>query len=812
MVPDLGGAAGAGAADSIAGAAAGAAASNKRSYTGWGALWSLLTARVPLFGGEDNTPAMLSWLPTMITEVAGWHIALDSVIESLAVLTPAAIGLGLWGAAAYPIFRADATQLENIHTVVTATGQSIYPLQAGMSALTKAAQPAALNVYGDALSLMGSKSSALTTVISDVGSAISELSARATLAMKSSAGGTLFGEIATDLSQVGDDFANTFGIIGNLLKSVPGIAGDLLHVSTDVTGALESFTGSGVTQGILRVGLAFHGIVLWGGLAATVFSKVATGGLGVISNLAFKGAAGLEGLGSAGKLASDGLLGVATTAEAGAALPWGWIAAGAAAIGFFAYEALTAKDATETWLSSLQTAIGKQSAGSGLTGITSDQILVTQQLAQAQHVLAVNTTEANTAQVNVHTGLATATGDYQEQAQRVTELTAGQVQLNAESALYSQRLDGLARTFGGAAEAQGLLAASGITMGQFLSKNKNTWAQVQEDVLATSLAYKAAGQAGGRLGADMAVLTAESNPQLVAMEKLDSAWQTFIGLSTGLVTSETGVVSGLRSIDTEAKKSGASFTGVNTASLNLQNTMAQQITSVQSVIGSMSDAQAPVSALAAVFSTDLAPAVHRGALQNAAFKSEIEALAASAGYTGSGSISSLTNWIDKNATSLGRAMHLADEYAAALSKIPATVKTSVNIYAQVSGNAAALALAEGGFRGLRVAGAGIPGYASGTRSAPAGLALVGEAGPEVVDFRGGEAVYPAMNGYGGLEAALSGGGAGYARALGGDGERTMTVVNNFNGAGTQSLQSQVRAAISAASVAESRRLRIGRRS
>ncbi|PZQ49757.1 MAG: phage tail tape measure protein [Rhodovulum sulfidophilum] len=45
------------------------------------------------------------------------------------------------------------------------------------------------------------------------------------------------------------------------------------------------------------------------------------------------------------------------------------------------------------------------------------------------------------------------------------------------------------------------------------------------------------------------------------------------------------------------------------------------------------------------------------------------------------------------------------------------------------------------------AGANLPGYASGTRSARRGLALVGEEGAEIVDFGGGERVIPARQTY-----------------------------------------------------------------
>ena len=53
---------------------------------------------------------------------------------------------------------------------------------------------------------------------------------------------------------------------------------------------------------------------------------------------------------------------------------------------------------------------------------------------------------------------------------------------------------------------------------------------------------------------------------------------------------------------------------------------------------------------------------------------------------------------------------------------------------------ASMALQQFVFAPLK-ASLGIPGFATGTNSAPRGMALVGERGPELVDFRGGERVY-----------------------------------------------------------------------
>jgi phage-related protein len=51
---------------------------------------------------------------------------------------------------------------------------------------------------------------------------------------------------------------------------------------------------------------------------------------------------------------------------------------------------------------------------------------------------------------------------------------------------------------------------------------------------------------------------------------------------------------------------------------------------------------------------------------------------------------------------------------------------------------------------------GLWGYATGTNNATSGLHLVGEAGPELIDFRGGERVYNASN----TEKILSNAGSG----------------------------------------------------
>ena len=75
------------------------------------------------------------------------------------------------------------------------------------------------------------------------------------------------------------------------------------------------------------------------------------------------------------------------------------------------------------------------------------------------------------------------------------------------------------------------------------------------------------------------------------------------------------------------------------------------------------------------------------------------------------------------------------------------------------------------------------GYATGTNNAQKGLALVGEKGPELVDFKGGERVYNATN----TQKMLAG-------ATGGNAGNTFNVTfNNLQDTSAYAMMSQLRA-------------------
>lgn len=801
--PDFAGAGAAGAAMGAAGAAAGGAAAGGK---GGGGAAGLAATTFDLFGGA--TPG----IPALLTSVSGLHLAIDGTAEALAVVLPATIAFGVWSLAAAGDVKNLYTVLSNANTVVNATGKSVYPLTGGLARLQQAANPSVMQLFGDALSVAASKGGALEAIVKGTGSALDLLGARAALALRSSSGGSFIKGFEGDILGLGTLGADLLGTVGDLLHTLPGYAGDLLHVVVDAAGALEALTSSGVVQGIVHVGLGLHGIVLWAGLAAGVLGKGITAGLTGVSNLAVNAGARLETMGTAGAAASEGLLSVGIASETAAGLPWSWIAAGATALGVLAYEAFTAKDATQSWLAGMQSALGNTSAGSsGLLTLTRDTALVTLDLAHAQKQL----TGAQKAGAPVVQGVMNRYSEGLNPAVlaatiRTGDLRQGLTQLQQESLLYSTRLNQLGHQFGGTAAAQGLLTASGVTMSQMLTKNRTTWLEVQQEVLATSLAYQATGQTGGRLGADMSILNYLAGSQYTAMSKLTSAWQQWLALSTGIQTSELGVVTQMRTLTTEAHAAGASFTGVNAASITLQQGMSQQITSLGTLEGSLMTAGAPAKALAQILSTDLLPQIKAGALYNVGFRNQLYALAVQAGYTGRDAIAPLNAWFDQNAGAIGRSLRIADRWAARMASIPANQTKTLTFSLQIAGSPVASMLLNQTLTNASKSGTGtitIPGHAAGTLNASAGWAMVGERGPELVNLRGGEQILPNSS-LAALASALSGpAGRPVAGTAGGGG---MTVNNTFNGFSAQQLVGVVRQAITAASVQQGQRLRIGR--
>ena len=257
----------------------------------WG-VFGALSSRVQLFGGALTQLGV----PAVLATATGLHILADTAVEAAAVLIPAGVALAAFGAGAAPTIGDIATKMRAVLTTSTALQTSIYPLSGAFSQFEDAVKPSVLQLFGDALVVVGRDTGALQGIAVATGKALDQLGTRAAAALTSGGLGTFLAQGPADLAKIGDIIGNIFGTIGNLLHVMPGYAQVLLDALDGVTKGLESVTSSGIGQWLIGLGLAAHGALLWLGLAATPAVFL---GNGLVS------LAGKFGLATAGATAFD---------------------------------------------------------------------------------------------------------------------------------------------------------------------------------------------------------------------------------------------------------------------------------------------------------------------------------------------------------------------------------------------------------------------------------------------------------------------------------------------------------------------------
>jgi hypothetical protein len=167
------------------------------------------------------------------------------------------------------------------------------------------------------------------------------------------------------------------------------------------------------------------------------------------------------------------------------------------------------------------------------------------------------------------------------------------------------------------------------------------------------------------------------------LKALNTQLGTYMGYVLQLEGANTSAITAFHQLDKQMGKNHATFTGVNTASLTLQQTFEGQLLPATSdTMTAMQKGHAPVKVLAGYMSTLLNPAVHDGALKNQALRTAIYDMAQRAGYTGPNKIAPLTRFIDHNKESLQRAADQAHHYASKLGEIPAHVGSQIAITAR----------------------------------------------------------------------------------------------------------------------------------
>lgn len=654
----------------------------------------VLTARVALFGG--------------LSAVSGFHIALDAIIEGLAVIVPAltvaAAGLAAFALAGSDAFRQVYQRLLNIHTVSDAFGVTIGPMTGKLEALHAVVRPQVWQLYGDAIAVAHDKTGLFGKLAVSTGGVIDKFAARLTV-LATSAGPGLDKFIASgtrDLQQFGRIFLNLGDAFGKLIQVTEQthIAEILLTIVNAGAKLLDIFTK--LPLPLLATVVAIHGIYLWSGLAATGITAL----LRPLSRMA-AAAAGAEAAGTAVKeLAAAGNdsriarmggtfrdLGtnlkaipgrVGTLAKSIGVLfanPWTWVAVGVIALGGLAYALSRTKSSTDRFIDSVNTMVSHATDFNIINTLGAALIQTTQKQAAAQANLA-KAQKTSAEQSKIYGGtLAAENAGINQATESVRELATEHNKLTGQLHLVVQRVSDVAKVYGtdGLAGAMALASIAGVKVDQLLSKDKTVWAAALQQIDGVVQGYQNMGQGSTQLANDINVLTISQSDQLKNMQTLNSAFDQFTQIVSGPIDSFLTLANTLKRFGNDSQAAGAQMSGLGTgivgvskkvtdASLQLQTDFqdtfkaATQMADAMRLTGTASDKQ--VAAIKNVVQV-LIPM----AGSNKAAAAEISSLAQEAGGPATTNLKLLSQWAGKTKDPLGQAQKAAQNAAIGFSNM-----------------------------------------------------------------------------------------------------------------------------------------------
>jgi hypothetical protein len=462
----------------------------------WTTVSAALNSQIKLFGG-----ALTDVVPHFLSAVSGWHLLTEAVIETAAIWGPAAIAITAFGVVAAPVVEDLTQRMDALHTSSTALGQAVYPLSGGFKTLADSVKPEVYTLFGEALVATSKSSGTFGSAMSAMGKTLDDLGARFVFAITQGKGmSTFMSGAVKDFGTLGTAIGNFGGIIGTVFKAVPGYASILLGVGTQILHVVEIFTEA--AEPVIAFGLAAHGAIIYLGLLVTAGTALVQGVLGGIGSLALKAAVGLDGLGVAGDVASEGMLAFGAAAETAEALPWGWILTAVGLIVGLGVALSRVKDDAQSFNSAIQTAVQGSSLNNLSTTLLNSIVQTQQKVASS----AKDVTSAINSQGTAVMGTAGHFGaTYNPAVQGAINVNnqykAGLSQLTGQAALVSTRVAALSKEYGGNASAMALMNAAGITTAQITDANNQHWSEAKIEIQGAEDAMKATTQSVGRLGA-----------------------------------------------------------------------------------------------------------------------------------------------------------------------------------------------------------------------------------------------------------------------------------------------------------------------
>jgi hypothetical protein len=673
------------------------AATNNRLIQGAGAFGRFgigaLTARVALFGG--------------LSAVSGWHIALDTVIETLAVIIPAlvtaAAGLAAFGIAGADAARAVFNRLQNIHTVSDALNATIPPMTGNLEKLHNTVRPQVWQLYGDAIAIVGTKTGLFNKLAVDTGAFIDRLAAKITV-LATTSGSGLSNFLAAgkrDLQEFGRIAVSLGDAFGRLIRVTQqtGIAEALLSIVGAAARLFDIFTK--LPLPILAVVVAVHGIWLWSGLATTALigllrplEQLAATAVGTrLAGTAVKDLAAAGGgtkfavLGATFRDLGNNLKALPGRVVALAKSFGGLIAANPwIAIGVVAVAALTAlylwlgrgKSAVDRFNESMDRLVAHATPLNLINTLSNALSQTTAKLSNETGKLsgALKTSGGNLAALQIAlqaSGISNAAQDVQRLAEEHNKL-AGQL------TLVTGRLAGITHAFGtdGLSGAMALAALAGVKVSDFLGNSKQ-WTQALTQINGVVQGYANMGVGATQLGSAINVLTIAQSDQLKNVQSLNTAFDTFDKIVAGPVSGFLTFANTLKRFSNDAGVAGAAISGLGTgltgvsrrvtdASLQLQTDFqdtfnaATQMADAFRLTGTASSQQ--IAAIKEVVQVMIPMA---GTSKVAA--AEISALAQEAGGPATTNLQLLSKWAGKTKDPLGAAQKAAAAAAISFSNM-----------------------------------------------------------------------------------------------------------------------------------------------
>lgn len=662
-----------------------------RAITGMGGGWGILTGRITLFGGVLNRV-----LPQLLTGVTVWHAAADAIIEIGAVVIPASVALAAFGVAGSDAAKKIATQMQNVHTIMDATGQAVAPMTNALEKLHDAVEPQVYQIFGDALNIMNSRAGTFTTLAKGAATVVDQLAARFTAAVTSGSSMSGFLKNAVpDLAKLGDTIGNIGGIFGNIFSVIPGIATKLLTMVDVLSKVAEAATR--VAEPVIRVGLAIHGYLLWSGLAVTASLALA----GAIANLAvamvtFAGGALVAGIGAllnfgaavGGIIANLVALGIEMIQVAGdegilagamvavdAAMDANPIltvtaalAALGAAVGAAVFFLKGGPSALQKWSDGLVKTAQSAPVMQSLTANLSAQAQVGTKLSAAQAKLNATAKDGITGYTRFGTAVQGVTQAYRDQQGVVNVLSTTKQKLAAAYANETANLAPLAAKYGGTTAALGLLAQAGITTAQVQSGPlSSAWQQALVQIQGTIAGYQAMGVQTGQVGHDLQILGAQSTDTYKAIQQLNQGIDTFISnviaspqslntMEQGFATlaADTGNftlhLGQLKLAGTNTAVAIDSLTNsngkLNLSAVNLSQAFFDQVTNINKWADTLRQAGLSQAEVTDAVKAAIGPLLDTASGSTTA-TAALQALAFTAGGPASGGIKALRDWVGK---------------------------------------------------------------------------------------------------------------------------------------------------------------------